>query len=102
MSYQWSHNRLARTSLTILAGLGMVLNASPVLACSVCYGDPNSAMNQGAQAGVLVLLGVIGVVLGLFVSMLIFWARRAAQIQSVDDEARHAVLSTSRTPLSPA
>ncbi len=99
MNCQWSHNRLARTSLAIFAGLGVVLNAAPVLACSVCYGDPNSAMNQGAQAGVLVLLGVIGVVLALFVSMLIFWTRRAAQIKAVD-EARHGVVGTSRTQFS--
>ena len=52
-----SKNRLASMSLAILVCLGALLSAQPVLACSVCFGDPNSSMVQGAQAGVLVLLG---------------------------------------------
>ncbi len=76
-----SQNRLARGSLVILAFLGALLSAEPVLACSVCYGDPNSAMHQGAQAGVLVLLGVVGVVLTGLATLLIFWMRRAAQLR---------------------
>ena len=77
-----SQNRLASMSLAILACLGALLNAQPVLACSVCYGDPNSAMSHGARAGVLVLLGVIGVVLLGLASMLIFWMRRVANLES--------------------
>ncbi len=77
-----SQTRLASASLAILACLGAVLNAQPVLACSVCYGDPNSAMSQGARAGVLVLLGVVGVVLLGLASMLIFWMRRAANLEN--------------------
>jgi hypothetical protein len=73
-------------SLTILACLGALLIASPAFACSVCYGDPNSAMSKGAQAGVLVLLGVIGVVLTGLASLLIFWMRRAANLKAVESE----------------
>ncbi len=76
-----SQNRAAKVSLVILACLGALLSAQPVLACSVCYGDPNSAMHQGAQAGVLVLLGVVGVVLTGLASLLIFWMRRAANLE---------------------
>ena len=75
-----SQNRLARGSIFTLVCLGALLSAEPVLACSVCYGDPNSAMHQGAQAGVLVLLGVVGVVLTALASLLLFWVRRAAQL----------------------
>ena len=75
-------NRLASLSLAIVACLGVLLSAEPVLACSVCYGDPNSAMVQGAKAGVLVLLGVVGVVLTGIGSLLIFWMRRAAQLKA--------------------
>jgi hypothetical protein len=67
--------------LAILACLGALLSAEPALACSVCYGDPNSAMSQGAQAGVLVLLGVVGVVLTGLASLLVFWMRRAANLE---------------------
>ncbi len=76
-----SQNRLARMSLAILASLGALLSAQPVLACSVCFGDPNSAMTLGAQAGVLVLLGVVGAVLTGLASLLIFWMRRAANLE---------------------
>ncbi len=77
-----SQNRLASISLAILVCLGVLLSAEPVLACSVCYGDPNSAMSHGARAGVLVLLGVVGVVLAGIASLLIFWMRRAAQLRA--------------------
>ena len=83
-----SQNRLASMSLAILACLGVLLSSQPALACSVCYGDPNSAMTQGAQAGVLVLLGVVGVVLTGLGSLLLFWMRRAAQIEAVAEASR--------------
>ena len=77
-----SQKRLARMSLAILVCLAALLTAQPVLACSVCYGDPNSAMTHGAQAGVIVLLGVVGVVLTGLASMLLFWMRRTAKLDS--------------------
>ena len=77
-----SQNRVASLSLSILVCLGVLLSSQPALACSVCYGDPNSAMSQGAQAGVLVLLGVVATVLAGFASLLIFWMRRAAHLET--------------------
>ncbi len=74
--------RLVNMALAILIGLATLLSAQPALACSVCFGDPNSSMNQGAQAGMLVLLGVVGVVLTGLASMLLFWVRRAANLRS--------------------
>ena len=76
-----SRKRRGSVSLVLLVCLAALLTAQPVLACSVCYGDPNSAMTQGAQAGVLVLLGVVGVVLTGLASLLIFWMRRAAHLE---------------------
>ncbi len=64
-----------------LIGLASLLIAQPALACSVCFGDPSSLMNQGVQAGVLVLLGVVGVVLTGLASLLLFWMRRAANLK---------------------
>ncbi len=83
-----SRKRLASVSLALLVCLAALLTAQPVLACSVCYGDPNSAMTQGAQAGVLVLLGVVGVVLTGFGSLLLFWIRRAAQLEAVEEASQ--------------
>ena len=100
-----SQNRLASLSLAILIGLASLLVAQPVLACSVCYGDPNSAMTLGAQAGVLVMLGVVGTVLMGLASMLIFWMRRAAQLQAqaeAVEAASEAAPSAARTPFSHA
>ncbi len=75
--------RLVNMALAILIGLASVLIAQPALTCSVCFaGDPNSSMNQGAQAGMLVLLGVAGVVLTGLASLFLFWMRRAAKLEN--------------------
>ncbi len=76
-----SHRRLDSLPLAILTGLVALFGAQPALACSVCFGDPNSLLSQGAQAGMLVLLGVIAVVLTGLASLLIFWMRRAANLK---------------------
>ena len=75
-------NNLVRLSLTVLVCTGLLLSAQPALACSVCFGDPTSNISQGAQAGMLVLLGVVASVLLAFASLLIFWIRRAANLES--------------------
>ena len=94
-------HRLASMWLTILACSGALLSAHPALACSVCYGDPNSAMSQGARAGVLVLLGVVGVVLTGLASLFVFWMRRAAQLEAVE-KASPAIPAASQAPFSNA
>ncbi len=75
-----TRTRLVIMPLAILIGLATLLSAQPALACSVCFGDPGSSMNQGVQAGMLVLLGVVGVVLTGLASLLLFWVRRAANL----------------------
>ena len=72
--------RLGSLSLAILTGLVALATAQPALACAVCAGDPNSAISQGAQAGALVLLGVVATVLAGIASLLIFWMRRASKL----------------------
>jgi hypothetical protein len=42
--------------MTAAAVAVVMSSASPVWACSVCYGDKDSAMVQGAGAGVLFML----------------------------------------------
>ena len=100
-----SQHRRACISLAILACLAALLSAAPALACSVCYGDPNSAMSQGAKAGVLVLLGVVGVVLTGLASLFVFWMRRAAQLKAqveAVEAASQAVPGASRASFSNA
>ncbi len=74
--------RLLKLALPILIGLASLLIAQPALACSVCFGDPNSPMTHGVQAGMLVLLGVVGVVLTGLASLFLFWMRRAAHLKA--------------------
>ncbi len=81
---------LRSVSLAVPACLLTFLVAQPALACSVCAGDPNSTMVQGVQAGVLVLLGVVGVVLGGVATLLLFWVRRAANLKRLLDAAEQA------------
>ncbi len=85
-------------SLASLVGLVFYLSAQPALACSVCAGDPNSALTHGAQAGMLVLLGVIGVVLTGLASLLIFWVRRAANLRALEEAGPAATAGDHRTP----
>ncbi len=97
---------LGNMALAILIGLASLLIAQPALACSVCFGgDPSSTMNQGVQAGMLVLLGVVGIVLTGLASLFLFWVRRAAhleaQVEGVE-EASQAVPSASPAPFSTA
>ena len=75
---------LAGWLLTIVLSLGVLLDAAPATACSVCYGDPDSNLTLGANAGVLVLLGVVGVVLSGLAALIIFWMRRAAQLARLE------------------
>lgn len=76
-----SRKRFGSASLAMLVCAATLSIAQPLLACSVCVGDPNSAMTQGVKAGVLVLLGVAGVVLTGLAALLIFWMRRAANLK---------------------
>lgn len=70
-------------------GLGMVLillsATGDLLACAVCFGDPNSHLTLGAFAGVAFLLGVLLAVLGGIFAVAIFWMRRArlVEVQSI-------------------
>ncbi len=69
-------------SLVVLACLAALLSAHPGLACPVCIGDPRDPLSRGLQAGVLVLLGVVAVVLTGLASLLLFWIRRAANLKA--------------------
>ncbi len=48
------------------------------MACAACYGQSDSPMAHGMNAGIFTLLGVIGTVLCGAAAFLVFLARRAA------------------------
>ena len=62
--------------------LGFLLVPESLWACSVCWGDPNHPMTQGANAGVTFLLYVITALLVVFAALFIFWMRRAKSMSS--------------------
>jgi len=53
-----------------------------ILACSVCFTDPNSLLTKGAQAAVFLLLGVVLFVLVWIATLMFVWSRRARKINS--------------------
>jgi hypothetical protein len=57
-----------------LAALLVLLLPEVVLACPVCFGDPNSTMTHGLNNGIFVLLGVVFLVQSAFVAF--FWRLR--------------------------
>ena len=71
-------------AFAILACLAVASSAQPAIACSVCYGDPNSALAKGVNAGVLVLGGVVSVMLLMIASVFVSWMRRAAALEGAD------------------
>ena len=57
-------------------------------ACSVCFGDPDSDLTKGLNAGVFALLLVVCCVLAGFASFFVFVARRASLAPQPKGEAR--------------
>jgi hypothetical protein len=56
-------------------------------ACSVCFGGTDSELSRGMLAGVLVLLLVVLSVLGGFVALFVYLARRAAATAVLDNQS---------------
>jgi hypothetical protein len=54
-----------------------------LLACAVCFGDANT--QQAQNAGIFVLLGVTGVVLGGFVALAVYFWLRARRYQAAQE-----------------
>ena len=56
--------------------LALLAVASPALACPVCFGNPNSSMTKGTQAGIFALLLVTVAMLGAFGGFFVYLRRR--------------------------
>jgi hypothetical protein len=65
----------ARSILIAAAAWVLLLApAAPIAACTVCFGDPNSAETKGLRGAILFLLVLVGVVQIGFVRL--FWSIR--------------------------
>jgi hypothetical protein len=56
-----------------------------VHACAVCYGDPESPMAKGVVAGVLTMVGIIGVVLVGIAGTGVYWIQRSRRLRRCED-----------------
>lgn len=58
--------------------------AAPVMACSVCGGNPESELARGATLGVLVLAVVAYTLLAGMSALLVTWTLRARRLSHSD------------------
>jgi hypothetical protein len=76
------------SSKKILPLVAMAMLAAPrAQACAVCFGNSDSKMTQGMLAGVLVLLLVVVSVLGAFVALFVFLARKSAAAAALESQS---------------
>ena len=77
--------KLFRSLLVLFVGAIGLIVPDFVQACAVCFGDPSSPLTIGAKAGVLFMIGVLGVVLGGILAAVIFFIRRSRimQVQTI-------------------
>jgi hypothetical protein len=65
------------------------------MSCPVCFGGDDPGMRESLNAGIGVLMGVTGIVLGCFARFFVALARRsrasAHLVGATDDDARRAV-----------
>ncbi len=57
--------------------------------CAVCYGNPDSAMVQGAASGIIFLAAVIYTLLFGFVGIALFWGFRARKLRLSQSDSAH-------------
>jgi hypothetical protein len=77
---------LLKRILTLLV-LAVLCAPRAAQACTVCFGNSDSKLTQGMLAGVLVLLMFVIAVLGGFVALFVYLARRAAATAALESES---------------
>ena len=87
-----------RTAILLTGLLLAIAGKLPAFACAACYGKSDYDLAKGMNAGILVLLGFIGVILVCVASFAIYLIRRsavtAAQAAEVAAAATHPVTPT--------
>jgi len=73
-------NQFRLLTAALIAFVLLMVAPSITHACSVCGGDPDSAMTAGMNAGIISLLIVTGLVLSMFVGFFVFLWRRQRQV----------------------
>lgn len=76
-----------RRFLPLLVVSALFQFAHAAQACTACYGQSDSALAQGMNMGIFVLLGFIGLVLAGVAGFFVFIIRRAASLQTAPETA---------------
>lgn len=63
-----------------IAALLVMFAAETASACSVCFGNPESGMIQGAKAGVLVLGAIVYAQIMLMGGVAVYWYMRSRKL----------------------
>ena len=77
--------RLRSIALAFATTTMVLLPGDPVLACTVCFGDPSSAETRGLRGAILFLLLLVGVVQIGFLRL--FWVFRQ-RARSLDERKK--------------
>jgi hypothetical protein len=77
--------RLRSIAIALAAGMLALAPSVPVWACTVCFGDPDSAETRGVRGAILFLLLLVGLVQVGFVRL--FWVFRQRS-RSLDDRKK--------------
>ena len=65
-----------RRMILLAAGVLLVAQPASLLACSACYGAPDSPMSKGLIWSIGVLLGVVGMVLSGIAGFFVYLAKK--------------------------
>ena len=87
-----SVSRQALVRILAAAAFMLTAGAARALACPACFGAEEAPLIDGAKLGVAVLLGILLVVQGGFVTFFIYLRRRAKRMADVDLDAEWADL----------
>ena len=90
---------MKRLSIALAAVLTILFGSnSTLLACPACFGAEETSMIDGTRLGVLVMLGILLVVQGAFVSFFLYLRKQAKKNAEVELEAEWSELQrASRT-----
>ena len=73
--------RLRATRIAAAAAGLMLLPVDPLLACTVCFGDPDSAETKGLRGAILFLLLLVGGVQVGFLRLLWVFRQRSRSLE---------------------
>ena len=71
-----------------LLALLVALTPAAARACAVCFGSADSSLTEGMNAGILALLGFVGVVQIGFVAMFLHIRHRSKKLEQQRDSLR--------------